>query len=65
MAHGRRPGGVGRVVDVLAVDVDGVGDKGRAAVAAARVALLEPEELNLGVDAVDEAHGDGACVRIV
>jgi hypothetical protein len=27
---------------------------------AAGVALLEPEELNLGLDAFDESHGDGS-----
>jgi hypothetical protein len=59
---GRRAGCVGRLVDVLAVDVDGVGDEGRAAMAAAGVALLEPEELDLGLDAFDEAHGDGSVV---
>ena len=50
---GGRAGRDGRLVDVLAVDVDGVRDKGRAPVAAAGVALLEPEELQLGLDALD------------
>jgi hypothetical protein len=48
-------GAVGRLVDVLAVDVDGVGDKGRAAMTAAGVALLKAEELQLGLDLVEEA----------
>ncbi len=53
--------GVRCVVDVFAVDIDRVGHEGRAAVAVACVALLQPEELNLLVDAVEEAetHGDG------
>jgi hypothetical protein len=44
------------LVDVLAVDVDGVGDEGRATVAAARVALLESHELELGLQALKEAR---------
>lgn len=52
--------GVRRGVDVLAVDVDGVGDEGRAAVAPLRVALLEAEELELRVEEVEEAHGGDA-----
>lgn len=50
--------GVGRVIDVLAVDVDGVGDKGGATVTAASVALLELEELVFGLDFLKdvEAH---------
>lgn len=57
----RRPGAVGRLVDVFAVDVDGVGDKGRAAITAAGVALFEAEDLELSLDAFEEvdAHGDG------
>jgi hypothetical protein len=53
---GGRASCVGRVVDVLAVDVDGVGDESGAAVAAAGVALLEPEELDPGLDAVEETE---------
>lgn len=52
----------GSVVDVLAVDVDRVGDEGGAAMAAAGVALLEAEELDLGLDTLDQtgSHCDGA-----
>lgn len=53
----RGTGRVGRLVDVFTVDVDGVGDEGGAAMPAAGVALLEPEQLDLGLDALDEAHG--------
>ncbi|KFY95664.1 hypothetical protein V500_02699 [Pseudogymnoascus sp. VKM F-4518 (FW-2643)] len=49
-------GVVGGGVNVLAVDVDGVGAERCAAVLAVGVALLEAEELELGLDAVDEAH---------
>lgn len=55
-----RAGGAGRascvgcVVDVFAIYVDGVGDECGAAVAAAGVALLEPEELNLLLEALNE-----------
>ena len=49
-------GVVGGGVDVLAIDVDGVGAERCAAVLAVGVALLEAEELELGLDAVDEAH---------
>lgn len=52
-------GAVGGLVDVLAVDVDGVGDEGGAAVATAGVALLEAEELELllnrRLEAVEES----------
>lgn len=51
-------GGCGSLVDVFAVDVDGVGYKGRAPVTTASVALLETKQLELGLDAVDEAHVD-------
>lgn len=51
-------GGIRGLVDVLAVDVNGVGLEGGATMAVTSVALLEAEELNLGVDAVEEAHRD-------
>lgn len=54
VAVGRGTRGAGRLVDVLAVDVDCVGAEGGAAVAAAGVALLEAEELDLGLDALHE-----------
>lgn len=56
MAVGAGARGVGSLVDVLAVDVDGVADEGRAAVAVARVPLLEAEQLDLGLDLGDEAR---------
>lgn len=49
------PGGVGCLVHVLAIHVDGVGDEGGAAISAAGVALLQAEQLNLGLDAFNEA----------
>lgn len=52
---GRGAGAAGGLVDVLAVDVDSVGDERRAAVAAAGVVLLEAKELELGLDTVEEA----------
>ena len=55
-------GGVGGVVDVLSVDVDGVGYKGRTAVAAAGVALLKAKELNLGLDTLEQ--GFAHCVDV-
>lgn len=57
---GGRASGVGRLIDVLAIDIDGVGDEGRASVTTAGVALLEPEELDLGLDTVEnvETHSD-------
>lgn len=71
-AHGARVGGgasaVWRLVDVFSVYVDGIGNKSRAAVAAAGVALLESKELKLGLDAVNEtlAHGCGwGCRRSI
>ncbi len=59
----RRAGCVGRVVDVLAVNVDGVGDKRGATVTTAGVPLLEPEELDLGLDTIDEVetHCEDVC----
>jgi len=61
---GRRAGCVGRVIDVLSVDVDGVRHESRAPVAPAGVSLLEPEELNLRLDAIEEldTHCDGGCL---
>lgn len=61
---GGRAGGDGRLVDVLAVDVDGVGDEGRAPVAGAGVALLEAEELELGLDAFDEVGHCGGWEEV-
>ena len=54
VAVARRARGVGGLVDVFAVDVDSVGPEGRATVTAAGVALLEPEELDLGLEPVEE-----------
>ena len=48
---------VGRVVKVFPVDIGSVTVKGRAPIAIARVALLEPEELELLLDALEKAHG--------
>jgi hypothetical protein len=61
----RGAGGAWGLVDVLAIDVDGVGDKGGAAMAAASVTLLKAEDLQLGLDLVEEAlaHGCGGCER--
>lgn len=59
---GRRPRAVGRLVDVLAVNVDGVGNKRRATVAAASVALLEAEYLELGLDSFEERDAHCVCV---
>lgn len=58
---GRGAGAVGRLVDVFAVNVDRVGDKGRPAIAAAGVALFKAEDLELGLDAFKkvDAHGFG------
>lgn len=56
-ASGRGGGGAGGVwglVDVLAVNVDCVGNKGGAAVAGTGVALLEAEELQLGLDLFED-----------
>lgn len=51
----RGAGAVGSLVDVLAVHVDGIGDEGGATMTTASVALLEAEELQLGLDLVEEA----------
>lgn len=50
-----RTGRVWRLVDVLAVNVYGVRDEGGAAISAASVPLFESEQLNLGLDAFDDA----------
>lgn len=57
-----RAGAVGSLVDILAIDVDSVGDKGGTSVTAAGVALLKTEELQLGLDLVHErlAHCCGS-----
>lgn len=60
---GRRPRAVGRLVDVFTVDVNSVGNKRRATVAAASVALLEAENLELGLDSFEE--GDAHCVCLL
>lgn len=52
----RGASGVGGIVDVFAINVGGVGDEGGATMTAAGVALLKPEELDLGLDAVEEAE---------
>lgn len=59
---GRRAGAVGSLVDVLAINIDGVGHEGGTAVAATGVALLKAEELQLGLDTLKEtlAHVCGA-----
>ena len=51
---GRGSGRARRLVDVLAVNVDGVGLERRAPVAAARVPLLEAEELDPGLDLFED-----------
>lgn len=51
-------GGVWRLVDVLTVDVHGVGDEGGAALAVTGVAALETPYLDARVDAVEDAHCD-------
>lgn len=58
---GRGTSGVGGVVDVFAIDVGSVGDKGGATMTAAGVALFKTEQLDLGLDAVEETetHCDG------
>lgn len=60
MAVGAGASGVGSLVDVFSVDVDGVADEGGTAVAVARVTLLEAEELDLGLDLLDEARHLGS-----
>ena len=56
-----RAGGVRGLVDVLAIDIDGVGYESGAAVAPG-IALLEAEQLKLGLDALDETrHRCGGC----
>lgn len=57
---GRRDGRL-VAVDVLAVDVVGAGDEGRALLAP-RVALLEAVDFELGAEGVDEAHCVCMCV---
>ncbi len=52
---GRLGGGGGRV-DVFAIDVLGFGHKRAATVAPTRVPLFDAEELEFGVDEVDEIH---------
>lgn len=42
-------------MDVFPVDVDGVADEGAPPVPPFRVPLLEPPELDLGGDAIEEA----------
>lgn len=67
LAAGRVVGGAGgvrRLVDVLAVDVQGVGDEGGAAFAVARVAALETPDLDARLDAVEDAHCE-CCVVVV
>lgn len=56
---GRRAGGVWRLVNVFSIDVDCIGLEGRSAITTAGISLLETEELQLGLDSVDEAltHG--------
>lgn len=46
---------VGRLVNVFAVDVNGVGYKGGAAVSAASVALFKAQQLDLGLDPFEDA----------
>lgn len=50
----RRAGAVGSLVDILAINIDGVGHEGGATVAATGVALLKAEELKLGLDTLKE-----------
>lgn len=51
----RRASGVWRLVDVFAVNVDCVRLEGRSAIATTGISLLEAEELQFGLDSVDEA----------
>lgn len=62
VAVGGGAGGARSLIDVLAVDVDCVRAEGGAAVAAAGVALLEAEELDLGLEALHECGGHGCGV---
>lgn len=50
-----RASGVWRLVDVFAVNVDCVRLEGRSAIATTGISLLEAEELQFGLDSVDEA----------
>lgn len=61
----RGAGAVGSLVDILAINIDGVGYEGGTAVAATGVALLKAEELQLGLDTLKEtlAHGCGVGER--
>jgi hypothetical protein len=54
LAFCRGARGVGSLVDVFTVDVDGVGAEGRAPVSAAGIALFEAEELDLRLDSLHE-----------
>jgi hypothetical protein len=42
------------LVDVFAVDVNGIGSEGGTSVTATGVTLFEPEELDLGLDSFEE-----------
>jgi hypothetical protein len=55
----RRARRYGSLIDVLAVDVDGVGDKRGPPPAVARVPLLEPKKLELGLDALNDGQHGG------
>lgn len=55
---------VGCVIDVLSINVGGIGDEGGATMSPASVALLEPKELDLRLDAVEkiETHCESVVV---
>lgn len=51
-------------VDIFAIDVCGLGDKGAAAIAALSVALLEAEELDFGLKKVDKVDHFGGVEAV-
>lgn len=59
----RGAGAVGSLVNILAINIDGVGHKGGATVAATGVALLKAEELQLGLDTLKETLAHVCGVR--
>lgn len=61
----RGAGAVGSLVNIFAINIDGVGHKGGTTVAATGVALLKAEELQLGLDTLKKtlAHVCGVGER--
>lgn len=64
VAVARRAGGAGSLVDVFAVDVNGIGPEGGASVTAASVALLKPKELDLGLEPFKECRSHSVELRL-